>query len=1103
MKKIELINASAGSGKTYSLTQRVLDAISKGVAPEALMATTFTNRAAAELRERIRVQLIDGDLPEESGRVRDGFIGTVNSICGRLLKEYALEAGLSPAVEIMPDEDSGSIFRISVDRVIESMAVQMEAPAQRLELTGEGGKFRKSDDWRDGVERIVNYARSNQIAPDQLKDMARRSWKGLEAVLGKTVEPGPDGEMDLSRQLQDAMKTALDQLSKMEMQTKTSAGTLDTLRECHRKSLEEPLPWSDWCRLSKLKPGKAEREIFEPVSLIAGQVLRHPQLHADLNQIITGAFECAMDALLGYDQYKREHGLMDFIDQESQVLDIARRNQAFRDSMKDRIDLLMVDEFQDTSPIQLALFLTLNELAGRSVWVGDPKQAIYSFRGTDPKLMEEVVSRIDQSQVLGFSWRSKENLIAFSNALFSQAFYNIGREKVCLTVPPERREKAKGGAVETWHLAATKKADELGALANGIRDLLERKPELLPGDIGVLCRTNQNCGLLAAKLEALGIRASAGQGRLIDTRECRLALAALRYLNNPADHLALAELISTESKSIGATSADSSTAASMPPGDWLSDLMEDPEATKKKWATRPLAARLGAGRENLKFWTPLEALEEAIARADLLRTVKSWHNPRLAAANLDALRAACHEYMDLSTARRSAATVDGFLNYMKNAESEQAKGMDETAVNVLTYHAAKGLEWPWVVLADLDQPPKSDVFGVNVDPAATFDIDNPLADRTIRFWPWPFGSQKQFGAFTEKVEALPLSRDTREKALQEAQRLLYVGVTRGKDGLVMALRRTENKGGEVSLKTQWMDTLTGPDGNPIIKWPLGEGKLTLQVGTTPIQVESRLFGREATCLSMNGNPDVPMLPDLPVEAVVYPPARISPSGQTGEPCGLDGAAWRILHRFDHRLTVAGDPQMDQLGSAVHGYFGADSERRSPDQKQRMAENMVKNWSMEGVLDPAELIASGNQLLSFLATRYPDAIFHKEWPMTLRDDRGQHMQGWMDLLVELPDGYVLLDHKNHNDKELAALTRVSNNTGNNAGNLDLKPDSHPDVKPMDPDRMLEESMKQYLPQMDAYIRAIETATGKPVLETLLHLPIQGVVLELCPTGTIVL
>ena len=119
--------------------------------------------------------------------------------------------------------------------------------------------------------------------------------------------------------------------------------------------------------------------------------------------------------------------------------------------MSQRINQIMVDEFQDTSPIQLALFLKLNEFSQKgSVWVGDPKQAIYGFRGTDPELMEAVAvaKEIEPPQTLEFSWRSKENLVNFSNEIFKKAFSKTPENEVVLGIPDERKEEAIGGQLE-------------------------------------------------------------------------------------------------------------------------------------------------------------------------------------------------------------------------------------------------------------------------------------------------------------------------------------------------------------------------------------------------------------------------------------------------------------------------------------------------------------------------------------------------------------------------------------------------------------------------------------------------------------------------------
>jgi ATP-dependent exoDNAse (exonuclease V) beta subunit len=887
------------------------------------------------------------------------------------------------------------------------------------------------------------------MSPEDLKRFGDESWAALEALLGKTIE------QDLDEQLREAMELALIQMASIPMQTKKSETALKTLKDCARRMDREELRWSDWCRLSKLDPGKAELELFDPVMAVAGKVLRHPRLHKDLEQIITGAFGCAGEALAEYDLYKREHGLMDFVDQEAKTLRIALDNPAFRDSLSQRINLLLVDEFQDTSPIQLALFLALHDLAGASVFVGDPKQAIYGFRGTDPQLMEEVVARIQDTQVLGDSWRSREKLLDFSNALFTQAFHTIDENKIHLAVPALRKELAKGGELESWHLAGSNKDAANRAAAMGVRDLLLRHPELAPGEVAVLCRTNTACASIAEELEKLGIRASAGQGALLSARECRLAVAALRFMNNQADKLALVELI--QGLWDGSAGAD-----------WLTILLSDPKAAKAAWESHPLAAGLSEGRDNMKYWTPLEALEEAIHRTGLVRRIKTWPNPGLASGNLDALRLACKTYMDLCAARRSAVTVEGFIKHLRETEIEQAKGTDETAVNVLTYHKAKGLEWPWVILTDLDSLREPSVFGVSVEAAAQFDLARPLEGRSIRYWPWPFGDQKSIPELTERIQGIPLAGTVRQRELREAQRLLYVGITRARDGLALALRRLTPKSGD-SLKTAWLDALTGPDGNPVLEWPLEAGQQSLSIGGARIPIQQILYD------AGEDNPAAPAamgpvyLPALPATPERFVPARVSPSGLGEEESGLAGRRWEILHRFGQRMAIVGKPPMDRVGSAVHGFFGADDLGLSEAERVRRAAQNLEDWGVSNAVDSGELAAAGRQLLEYLESRYPEGILRREWPLSLHGANGQHLQGWMDLLIELPQGFVLLDHKDHEEK------------------------------PGEPAHSIEEAMLQYLPQMSAYIRTIEAASGKPVLDTILHLPAQGLLLHLAPEG----
>ena len=122
MNTIKMIKASAGSGKTYRLMDNLSDCIKAGTQPEGLLATTFTVKAAAELQSRIRKKLLEEDRTELASRVFDGLIGTVNGICNRLLNEYAIEAGLSPALDVLPDENANLIFSAATSEVMEQYA---------------------------------------------------------------------------------------------------------------------------------------------------------------------------------------------------------------------------------------------------------------------------------------------------------------------------------------------------------------------------------------------------------------------------------------------------------------------------------------------------------------------------------------------------------------------------------------------------------------------------------------------------------------------------------------------------------------------------------------------------------------------------------------------------------------------------------------------------------------------------------------------------------------------------------------------------------------------------------------------------------------------
>ncbi len=1040
MKNIEIINASAGTGKTFNLTQRVLEKIKAGLPPENLMATTFTVKAADELRERIRLKLLKEGRTDDAQRILDGFIGTVNSVCARLLSEYAIDAGLSPALDVLPEEDGKRLFQIAVSSVIEKHADKLEPLAVSMERLGGGNAYQKIGDWRDDVRRVVDLARANQVTQLDLKNCADKSWKSLSNLLGAP------SKRDLGEELERAIKIAIADLGKLTLTTKVSKEAFDALKTLDREIRSDyPLKWSDWSKLSKLSTGKTDAGgALDDLNEIAGLVLVHPGFHDDMKTMIYGVFECAGEALEAYDRFKRVQGLMDFVDQETKVLELLRSNKAFRESLKERLKQLMVDEFQDTSPIQLALFLEFNEIAGKSSWVGDPKQSIYGFRGTDSQLMDEVAKLITDTKTLKHSWRSKENLIEFTNAVFSEVFHWLEKDKVCLEIPAQRKKKAEGGWIETWSLEAKNNVQEPIAIANGVRDLLSRRPDIKASDIAILCRKNEECSDIAKCLEKTGIRASAPQGKLLDVRECQLAMAALRYMNDENDTVALAEIVhisplhSSNSK-------------------WLDCLVKDKDAAIKDWKSDSLIAALDSMRKRMKNWTPLESLENAITAVELPRTLKSWDNLNARLCNLDALRGFCCGYVDQCLARRNAATVAGFISYLDELDPKQAEGYGANTVNVLTYHSAKGLEWPVVILTSLDSSSRGGAFGIDVIPAPKFDPKNPLANRYIHFWPWPFGGQKKIPGLDENLEDLQENKDAKRKAILESQRLIYVGMTRARDGLALSLRRKESKkDGTVILNAGWIDELADSSGNPVLKLPTVVGKNSVKIGKASIDLETYQFDSEE--LLASPPEEDKYLADGAKKSVDYPPARISPSSANEKSPASRSYESKLLHDSKRSIKIKSKTDKTALGNAIHGFLAVDTIGMDRNRQLDIATGLLRRWNLEGAMLPEDMLVVVESLMAFIGQKYPGAKILREWPIALRNADNQLISGFVDMVLELPEAYVVIDHKGYSENDFV------------------------------------EHVKQFAPQLALYKEAIEKATGKKVLATLIHLSLLGKICE---------
>ena len=724
-------------------------------------------------------------------------------------------------------------------------------------------------------------------------------------------------------------------------------------------------------------------------------------------------------------------GLIDFIDQECEVLKLLQNNEFFRKQIAQRIDYVMVDEFQDTSPIQLAIFLKLNELCKNgSFWVGDPKQAIYGFRGTDPELMASCVSKLHTKHTLSHSWRSRENLVSLSNEIFRHVFNNLSEKEIVLSIPEERNTEATGGIIEAWHLPVEKKDNNWNAMAKGVSKLLQEGVQAQ--DIAILVRTNNHCKALAQAFAKWNIPITAETGKLMTTPECALAMAGYRYCLDENDTVALAILLSLYDDN----------------ENWAEELRQarDNAIDKKDFLSEIRKKNFLEKLIKSEDETPLELLERVITVLDLEQYARTMQFPERRLANLDELRRLCKAYMDQAEAKHSAATPSGFLCALNDSNAMGASSIGENTVTVMTYHKAKGLEWPVVILTGLDYTPHARVFGCHVVPSDDFDFNNPLANRELRYWPYPFGKATST-QLEEKLQGMQEQQRETKREMDEARRVFYVGLTRAKDRLIFAINRKLPTKGERekdpsmpdNLLTGWLDNLSE---NLKLTFPMTSGDAEWMVNDKTFKLRTTIFDNEEPTETLSSLKT--FIDSAPLSNTVHSPAHRAPSSIHED----DGKA-KLIAQLPALSSHPGKIlDYDQLGNVFHNYIAL-----NPQQNQHgIAKRIIDNWQMEGCLKPETVIEASEHFYEWLKEYYPNATVSCEVPVTYHDDNGTLYQGFIDVLLETQDGFVIIDHKTGGAADSATFA---------AG---------------------------HVAQLRLYKKAVEEATHKKVLELVIHLPL---------------
>jgi ATP-dependent exoDNAse (exonuclease V) beta subunit len=742
------VSAGAGTGKTKVLVERFARAVcDEGVDVESILVITYTEKAAGELRSRIRAGLVERGRPDLARELDGAWISTIHGFCNRLLRSHPFAAGVDPRFRVL-DESQGRVLRGEAFSAALTAFCASDDPA-RLRLLAVYGA--------DGLRRMLtgvyetlrSAGRELVLELGEHPSLAARVAEFREAARCLTEDDGSgDAHRETARQAlayleQDATADRLFDLGDLRLRGERAASYEEARRRLEQTALDEL--------------AAADRDLLQ--ELLAG-------------------FATA------YQEGKDRESALDFEDLQLRARDLLRDDETIREKEQLRFRSIMVDEFQDTNRLQCELIDLLSGGPGdhERFFVGDEFQSIYGFRHADVQVFRERREQAGDGVLpLTMNYRSRPEVLAVVNHLFGADF---GDEFQPLAASGDFPDPVFGAPVE---LLVTDKATYSGtdvhwrrgearAIARRIRDLIAAG-DAAPGEIVLLFAAGTDAEWYEEELRALDVttyrstgRGYFGQQQVVDL------LAYLRLLRNRYDDEALVSVLASPFVGISNDGLVLLRRAAPKRPLFVALERELPETFPERDAQllrafRQRYDRLTAALARLS----LERLcERIISEHDYDLAVLARWDGRRRYANLRKLARLARSYEELR-----GPDVEGFVRFVRDQEAVGARELEAVAeeeggdaVRLLTIHAAKGLEFKVVVVADAGRdkaPPASHEILALSDGRFGFRVADPI-------------TSKPRGAYA--YDAVQEARKAEDRA--ERLRLYYVAMTRAIDRLIIS-----------------------------------------------------------------------------------------------------------------------------------------------------------------------------------------------------------------------------------------------------------------------------------------------------------------------------
>lgn len=821
------VSAGAGSGKTFTLTQRIMYALRPGSKPQGqwadpqvpepfldsidqVLAITFTEKAAEELKERIRAALIDEGMDAEAAKVDNAWISTIHGMCSRIIRAHALDLGLDPAFGVA--EYAEDLKRAAVEHVLRRAIAE--------DATGAGAYDDLLAAFALENESGSYSARSLMAILFKVLSAASASVGGLGAFCQVRPAPSHVALMEAYREIAlapsyanaEAAQRALDALDAYV----GSARDMEALRTCFASC--------DALSLRGRGMGKDEKAAVAEVR--RERILFFAESYLGMKgDALSQLMDLAADVQAEYEALKAEKSLLDNDDLLTRAYDALKDNPLVRAEFAGKFKMVMVDEFQDTAQQQVELVRLLCGADGRELCtVGDAQQSIYRFRGADVSVFRRKKKEVERSGQgvscsLDVNFRSHADILAYADKIFEGGEGNpLGRDFLHLDSCGEATRKGARALVDPTTarrqavlVAGGSSQERAQHKARAIAERFARlraREGFAPGDMVILMKRLTDADVYARAVRAAGMPCVVAGGTSVfrQAPEVGAITALLAFLANPDDgQKGLMPLLTSPMFCLGATEllalathidpqagiVDSRTLTGQVflSGEIMEEFGELPLLTRAREVLGRAVRRVGNDRV-------ADIVRDVVNESGwLFRLERSGQaQDRAVAANvLKALDIVERESAGHAFAPRLVARAyESHIAHIKESPAA-LNGADEDAVRIMTVHASKGLEFPVVAVAECD--------GISNDGDALQAVEREgrtywsalpnrfdLADDADMLTVPELDEDNVTHEVPERAaEAFAyMKRENRLLDYEEAARLLYVAITRAREVAILA-----------------------------------------------------------------------------------------------------------------------------------------------------------------------------------------------------------------------------------------------------------------------------------------------------------------------------